>query len=1043
MIKKLGIFCFLCLAAWTASNAQAVHIPIAFDKKSDSLKYTPDERGNWVPDFSYCGYSAGNDTLPNVPVRIVVPVQKGDATAAIQAALNYVASLPKDQNGFRGTLLLEKGTYKVEGRLKIDSSGVVLRGSGMGEKGTRLIAAGESRATLIRVSGVRDVETNTPVEIIDAYVPVGAVKFHVKNAKGIKVGDQVRIQRPCTQEWIDRMSMNNFGGQSGWLGWKPGAEVIQWERKVRAVRGNKITLNIGLTTALDSAYGGGTVSVYHWPGRISKVGIENLQLISEYDTSNPKDEAHCWMAVTLENVQDAWVRQVVFEHFAGSAVYALNTSRRITVEDCKSLAPVSEIGGERRYTFRTDGQQTLFQRLYSEYGYHDFAVGFMAAGPNAFVQCKAHLPYSFSGPVNSWASGVLFDNVRIDGGALRLKDLGQYNHGAGWNAANSMLWQCDAAQIDCYKPPTAQNWAIGCWAQPAGHGYWGYANEHVSPFSLYYGQLSNRLQKDVSGRARLLQIKTNPTSSPTVAQAAELTVLAGNPGPLLSDWIDRAAVTTPIPIQHKGVKTIDQVEYKKTSTPVKKAPRMQVKNGWLVRGNTILTGKRTEVNWWRGDVQPNEVKKAAPGVTRFVPGRTGLGLTDNLDSVTRWMKRNQVIALEQNYGLWYDRRRDDHERIRRMNGNVWPPFYVLPFARSGKGLAWDGLSKYDLTKYNPWYWNRLRKFASFADQKGEVLIHKNYFQHNIIEAGAHWVDFPWRTANNINHTGFPEPPPFAGDKRIFMAKQFYDTSNAVRRKLHIAYIQKCLENFKDNNSVIQLTAAEFTGPLHFMQFWVDVVKRWEQRTGIKECIGLSATKDVQDAILEDPGRSAVINLIDIRQWHYEKDSSLYAPKGGKSLAPRQWARLLRPRGSSFGQVYRAVREYREKYPAKAVIYSYRNYESYGWAVFMAGGSLASIPEISNPQFLKDAISMKPMDLVRSFEGQLLLGNPDKGYIIYNASGKPVHLNLKKTSGRFFVYTLNPVNGTVSKKTKTIRGGNVVTLGSTGEGKEVIWLSRKH
>jgi hypothetical protein len=103
----------------------------------------------------------------------------------------------------------------------------------------------------------------------------------------------------------------------------------------------------------------------------------------------------------------------------------------------------------------------------------------------------------------------------------------------------------------------------------------------------------------------------------------------------------------------------------------------------------------------------------------------------------------------------------------------------LPFARSGseKELAYDGLSKYDLTKYNTWYWNRLKQFADVADQKGLVLLHQNFFQHNIIEAGAHYTDFPWRTANNINNTGFPEPVNYAGDKRQFMAEQFYDETD--------------------------------------------------------------------------------------------------------------------------------------------------------------------------------------------------------------------------------------------------------------------------
>lgn len=1014
--------------------------PVALNAQGH-LIYHPDAQGNRIPDFSYCGYMAGNDTIPDVSIRVAVPVKDGDATLRIQSALDYVSHLPKNARGIRGAVLLENGIYKVYGRLKIDSSGVVLRGSGMGENGTILIAEGQSRQTFIRVAGKHDIHVEKAVEVTDAYVPVGSRVIHISNPQAFKAGDHVIIQRPCTEKWIEKLGMVDFGGQSGWLGWKPGDENINWDRKITAIHGNELTLDVPITTALDTAYGGGTIAVYHWPGRISQVGIENLRLVSAYDTADKKDEDHCWMAITLEDVQDAWVRQVVFEHFAGSAVFALSTSRRITVEDCESLEPVSEIGGQRRNTFWIDGQQTLFQRLYSEYGYHDFAVGFCAAGPNAFVQCKAHLPYSFSGSIDSWASGVLFDNVRSDGGALIFKNLGQYDHGAGWNAANSVFWQCDAALIACYKPPTAENWAFGCWSQPAGHGYWGHPNEHIHPFSLYYGQLQDRLGKEVSKRAHLMRITTNETSSPTVEQAAELTALSDRSGPLLRDWIDTAYKRDPIPTSVVG---IPPPPYTPPSGGGQGEAReaMRIKNGWLVRGGKVLTGKRDITPWWRGDVQPDALKDALPAVTRYVPGRIGRGLTDDLNQVADSMKDNHIVAFEQNYGLWYDTRRDDHERVRRMNGNAWPPFYELPFARSGIGTAWDGLSKYDLTKYNPWYWNRLKKFADLADQKGLVLIYKDYFQHNILEAGAHWVDFPWRTVNNINHTGFPEPPPFAGDKRQFMAQQFYDTANQVRRKLHIAFIQKCLENFENNSNVIQLTSAEYTGPLEFMQFWVDVVKRWERKTGIKEFIGLSATKDVQDAILSDPKRSSVINVIDIRHWHYEKNGSLYAPLGGKHLAPRQWARLLRPKGSSFEQVYRAVREYRDKYPDKAVIYSAGNYDSFGWAVFMAGGSLATIPVIEANGFLTGASNMHPVDLPDHPSKIWALTDPGKGYIVYNDSGNPVHLDLRKFNGKFLVRRIDPQNGHLLEPVEKIRGGRTVIINNPHASAVVIWISRK-
>ncbi|WP_233268851.1 DUF6298 domain-containing protein [Mucilaginibacter lacusdianchii] len=1010
--------------------------PISTDK-SGKLVYAIDSRGDRVPDFSYCGYMASEQPIPNVAVKVVVPVKAGDATWRIQAAINYVAGLPADKNGFRGTVLLEKGTYEVQGSLKLNKSGVVLRGSGMGTDGTLLVAAGKDRETFIRVEGVNDKQVGELVKVTNAYVPVNANTISVSGSK-FKAGDNITIHRPSTQAWINTLGTEHFGGGITTLGWKPGERDIYWDRKVVAVNGSAITLDAPLTTALDTAYGGGTINTYQWAGRIAQIGIENLRLQSAYDTQNPKDEAHRWMAITISNASDIWVRQVSFEHFAGSAVFVLETAKRVTVEDCKSLAPVSEIGGQRRNTFWTMGQQTLFQRLYAENGFHDFAVGYMAPGPNAFVQCQSWQPYSFSGGIDSWASGVLFDVVYVDGQALSYMNRGQDGQGAGWNAANSAFWNCSAARVDCYQPPTAQNWAFGTWAQFAGNGYWGESNNSINPRSLYYAQLAERLNKDVKQQAAILPVETEASSSPTVAQAAALTANSVKPAVTILDWVDQSSTRNPIPGNASGVKSIYQIKYPQLVQPVQ-AATMHLSNGWLVRGNTVLTGMRHEVPWWNGSIDPVYLQKTAkPHITRWVPGRTGTGLTDDITEVSNWMQSKHIVALEHNYALWYERRRDDHERIRRLDGDVWPPFYELPFARSGQGSAWDGLSKYDLTKYNYWYWNRLKQFADLADQKGLVLIHQNYFQHNIIEAGAHYADFPWRPANNINNTGFPEPPPYAGDKRIFMAEQFYDVNHPVRRKLHEAYIRQCLDNFKNNNGVIQFIGAEFTGPLHFVQFWVETIQQWEKEKGEKETIGLSTTKDVQDAILADPALSSAIDVIDIRYWHYQADGKAYAPAGCQNLAPRQQARQFKPKATSFEQVYRAVSEYRTKYPDKAVIYSGDGYDRYGWAAFMAGGSLPNLPAGVDTQFLAASSDMK--STAGTTEGEWVLGNPTKGFIVYTNTTNSLKLNLD-ADARYTARWIDPETGKFLKGTIQIKGSNAANLTSPKSGAVVLWLKR--
>jgi hypothetical protein len=58
-------------------------------------------------------------------------------------------------------------------------------------------------------------------------------------------------------------------------------------------------------------------------------------------------------------------------------------------------------------------------------------------------------------------------------------------------------------------------------------------------------------------------------------------------------------------------------------------------------------------------------------------------------------------------------------------------------------------------------------------------------------------------------------------------------------------------------------------------------------------IALSATKDVQDAILSEVTRSAVVDVIDFRYW-WRTDKGEFAPPGGKNLAPRQFERHRLP-----------------------------------------------------------------------------------------------------------------------------------------------------
>ncbi len=730
------------------------------------------------------------------------------------------------------------------------------------------------------------------------------------------------------------------------------------------------------------------------------------------------------------------MRQVTFKHFAGSAVALYETTQRITVQDCVSLAPVSEIGGYRRHTFFTMGQQTLFLRCYAEHGRHDFSVGHCAAGPNAFVQCEAREALADSGPIESWASGVLYDNVNIDGNALTLGFRAGNNAGIGWAAANSVLWNCSASVIRCWNPPGATNWSFGSWASFEGDGVWKSSNDFMKPDSLFAEQLKNRLGADAAARLRLMPRPREESSNPPLDKAQELAAAAHQPAPQLLDYILAANQREPIPSEPGNAKRVEEIipGSSRGAEVQTSNHKLVITNGWLTLEGRLLVGGITGVAFWRGNIRPDEAKEFGLGVTRFVPGRIGPGFTDDLNEVANTMIADGNVALDHTYGLWYDRRRDDHERVRRINGDVLPPFYEQPFARSGQDTAWHGLSKYDLAKFNPWYWSRLCEFANICDQRGLVLFHQNYFQHNILEAGAHWADFPWRSANNINNTGFPEPPPYAGDKRIFQAELFYDVNHPVRRKLHEGYIRQCLDNFKTNSNVIQFTSAEFTGPPHFMQFWLDTVAEWEKsaignrQSAIHPLIALSATKDVQDTILADKKRSATVDMIDFRYW-WRTDKGTFTPPGGKNLAPRQFERQWKGGRPNDANLASMAAEYRTKFPSKPLIC---DFDTAGWAWVCAGGSMPRLPKTMDARLLAAIPNMQPWTEA-SLNGRWVLREAGKQILAYGGG----ELDLSSETGSFRQNIVNPQSGEVTAG-EVVKAGSKINLPSA----TVAWLTKE-
>lgn len=622
------------------------------------------KKGDQIPDFSMAGYMRSEEPIPNVPAVETLQPPKGDAEpqanmkypvgtdnhAVIQAALDRVAALPAAKDGYRGAVVLGKGTWFLKNGLLL-RSGVVLRGKGDGEDGTVLVFtmpsgqgvgillgdvadAGTTESISVMLTGVlgertlpngnegfvvvlddgRELATRTgdiagelaanvgkrvtleyigivntqggrrrvtlkhtkpsrlevlaadaaapaldpdlvlpesepaagtttEVKIADSNVPTGATRFRVADASGFSAGDLINIQKTTNARWIDVLGVGERlrhirGGEDG-LSKKPwGPQSFGHIRTVTAVEGDTLMFDIPLPQSIATEHGGGTVSKLTGPAPDSKIGVESLRIVSNYDTTvedTGKDAnfRNLESGITV-GAADSWVRNCTVLHVWQSAV-RMEDAHRITVRDCRSLEPVGPSRGGRRYTFSINGSAgVLVYRCFAEDGRHDFVVGARTSGPNAFVECSA-LRGEQSEPHHRWGSGTLYDNIRMnEGGSLAAINRGDSGSGHGWAAANTVFWNCAANTIVVADPETEgeNNFAIGFkgeareeyetggvayantragyWGTPQEGKYYGYAlmgNGYIqspsaaaTPDSLFIQQLIDRIGKDEATR---------------------------------------------------------------------------------------------------------------------------------------------------------------------------------------------------------------------------------------------------------------------------------------------------------------------------------------------------------------------------------------------------------------------------------------------------------------------------------------------------------------------------------------------------------------
>jgi hypothetical protein len=395
--------------------------------------------------------------------------------------------------------------------LTISASGVVLRGSGSTGEKTRTtikLAGKPHNAILIRASrGERGVEPDAKFEspqtkIAAAYVPSGATRFTVADATGFAVGDTIEIRRPVTQAWIKFMQMDDLVRDGKPQTWMRAGSSTTAERRIAAISGNMIAVDVPLSDSFDSKYlspPGAAVVKIKPPARVSQAGIENLHIECPPQEIN-HTQSH-FTALRI-NAEDAWVRDVVIDETMNSV--GIN-GRRITLQRVAVNRKARHQGSSKPAEFAPNASQVLLDRCTSTGDNVWYAAtGGGVSGPIVLLHCT----FLGNGRVEShqrWSTGMLYDNCHVPHGGMDFRNRGSMGSGHGWSMGWGVAWNCAAKDFVIQNPPGAANWMIGCVGESKAmprpfasepnlaEGIKDSLGTAVTPQSLYLAQLKERL----------------------------------------------------------------------------------------------------------------------------------------------------------------------------------------------------------------------------------------------------------------------------------------------------------------------------------------------------------------------------------------------------------------------------------------------------------------------------------------------------------------------------------------------------------------------
>lgn len=384
----------------------------------------------------------------------------------------------------------------------------------------------------------------------------------------------------------------------------------------------------------------------------------------------------------------------------------------------------------------------------------------------------------------------------------------------------------------------------------------------------------------------------------------------------------------------------------------------------------------------------------------------------------------------------------------------------LPFSRTGPGLATDRKPKFDLAKYDPEYFERLRKRIIAAGEKGiyvSVMLFQGWSQDRIDSKTGNPFPFqPYNIVNNINKVGAPETPEDYDDKASLHSMLIPPKLLALQK----AYVKKVIETINDLDNVLYEIINE-GGSTDWQYHMINFIKETEEKMVNQHPVGMThrGDKKMTNKILFDSPADWISPNASPFSWTSGDSSRTTTFKhdppeadGSKIIINDTdhlwghggnhkwvWKSFLRGLNPIFMDPWDALPGRKNDDSAQGWLYNIdgiskddRNYPDWALIRQNMGFTLSWAKKIN-------LNAMIPHGELASTT--YCLADIGSAYLIYFANGGEAKINLQNAQGNFKVTWFIPLLNKTIDAPKSLAGGSLVTMEAPTSLDAVLHLTR--